>query len=503
MEQMISFENLTVAPYQVERLLDVRMEHRMNEHSTFYFKALLPDEQKDSYAKSSREGSRVSLMAKDSGGKSSILFQGMVQDVKVKAIQGLYYMEVYAISYSYLLDVEKKSRTFQNKKMPYKELMQQVAADYTNAMVEDAVTGGASTGQLIVQYKETDWEFLKRLASHFHTGLVSDIHFDRPACYFGIPNHGKLTVDVMNYGVKQNIGKYLKLSKNGISGLQEQDFIYYEVETNLPANIGDVVQFQGQTLYVYEIQGYMEKGSFLHRLTLTTQKGMSQPYQYHDRIAGGSLNGKIVEIQNDRVKVLLEVDEVSGHSPGELCFFPYSTIYSSQDGSGWYCMPEIGDQVRIYFPDGIEEHSYAISSVHEAVDPSQQQGMGSSPSGGGSGAAGSSGGSSGGGGGAYSGQRDDPSVKSLRNQDGKEIRLTPDGIYIISDGTTITLTDDGGVSIISDQNIEFKSDQNIILSAEQDVNIVGLTGIDLSCNETASIKMEENVEVIGQEVKSN
>lgn len=489
MEQMISFQNLAVAPYEVEQLLDVHINHQINEHSTFYFKALLPEKKKDSYAKKSEQGSNVTLMVKGSDEESCILFQGMVRDVEVKAVQGLHYMEVYAVSYSYLLDVEKKSRTFQNKQMSYRELTRQVTADYADAKVKDMITEGAGTGQLLVQYKETDWEFLKRLASHFHTGLVNDVHFDQPRCYFGVPNNGKSTLNVFDYGVKRDAGKYLKLSKNGISGLREQDFIYYQVETDLAASIGDTVQFQGQTLYVYQIEGRVKKGVFLHYLTLTTQKGMSQPYRWHNRIAGGSLNGKIVEIQNDQVKVSLEVDEVSGHSPGPLCFFPYSTIYSSQDGSGWYCMPEIGDSVRIYFPDGTEENSYAISSVHEGVDLSLQQSMGNCPSGGG--------------GGAYSGQRDDPSVKSLRNQDGKEIRLTPDGIYIIADGTTITLTDDGGVSIVSDQNIEFKSDKNIILSAQEDVSIVGLSKVDLSCNETASIKMEENVEVIGQEVKSN
>ncbi len=500
-DKTITFQNLVVAPYEIEQLLDVRIDHQINEHSTFYFKALLPEGKKDSYARNSRQGSNVILRFNDSDGESCILFQGMARDVEIKAIQGAHYIEVYAVSHSYLFDVEEKSRTFQNKQMSYTGLAQQVAAGYAGAMVKDVVTGGAGINQLIVQYKETDWEFLKRLASHFHTGLVNDVHFDQPRCYFGIPNNGKLTLNVFNYGVKRDDRKYLKLSKSGINGLCEQDFIYYQVETDQVANIGDAVQFQGQTLYVYQIEGRVKNGIFLHHLTLTTQKGMSQPYQWHDRIAGGSLNGKIVEIQNDRVKVSLEIDEASGHSPGQLCFFPYSTIYSSQDGSGWYCMPENGDSVRIYFPDGTEEHSYAISSVHEGVDASLQQSMGNRPSGAGS--AGASSGASAGGSGGYSGQRDDPSVKSLRNPDGKEIRLTPDGIYIIADGTIITLTDDGGVSIVSDQNIEFKSDKNIILSAEEDVSIVGLSKVDLSCNETASIKMEENVEVIGQEVKSN
>lgn len=394
--------------------------------------------------------------------------------------------------------------------MLYRELIQQIVEEamekeaviqgITDILVKDVATRGADIEQLIVQYNETDWEFLKRLASHFYTGLVNDVHFAYPRCYFGIPSHRKLSLNSVHYSVKKNAGKYLKLSKSGISGLREQDFIYYQVETDLPVNIGDEVQFQGQTLYVYQIKGYMEKGTFIHNLILTTKNGMSQSYQWNERITGASLSANIVEVQNDRVKVSIEVDEVSGHSPGELCFFPYSTVYSSQDGSGWYCMPEIGDHVRIYFPDGTEEHSYAISSVHEGVDLSLQKNKGNAPSSAAGGTSSSSGGS---GSGDYSGQRDDPSVKSLRNQDGKEIRLTPSGIYIIADGTTITLTDDGGVSIVSDQNIEFKSDKSIILSAEEDVNISGLTSVDLSCNETASIKMKENVEVIGQEVKSN
>lgn len=503
MEQLISFQNLAVAPYEVEQLLDVRMDHRINAHSTLYFKALLSDEKKDSYVKSSRKGSDVSLLVNDSGESSEILFQGMVRNIEVHVIQGSYYMEVYAVSYSYLLDTVRKNRTFQNKQMSYDALLQQVAADYMDARVKDAVTKGAATGQLIVQYEETDWEFLMRLASHFHTGLVNDVHFGKPACYFGVPNNGRLKLDVFDYSVKLHASKYLKLSKSGITGLREQDFVYYQVETNMSANIGDEVQFQGQTLYVCEIKGRMEKGIFRHHLTLATQKGMSRLYRQHDRIAGCSLDAKIVEIKNDRVKVSFEVDEALGHSPGKLCFFPYSTIYSSQDGSGWYCMPEIGDHVRVYFPDGIEEHSYAISSVHEEVDPLMLQGRESPLSDSESSVVGKSGGSQGGGGGAYSGQRDDPSVKSLRNQDGKEIRLTPDGIYILADGTTITLTDAGGVAIVSDQNIELKSDHSIILSAGEDVNILGQAGIDLSCKETASIKIEENVEVIGQEVRSN
>ena len=107
MEQIISFQNLEVAPYTVEQLLDVRIDHRMNEHSTFYFKALLPEEIKDSYAKNSSQGSNVKLQVIRDGGKREILFQGMVRDLEVSAVQGSYYIEVSAVSYSCLLDTAR------------------------------------------------------------------------------------------------------------------------------------------------------------------------------------------------------------------------------------------------------------------------------------------------------------------------------------------------------------------------------------------------------------
>lgn len=44
-------------------------------------------------------------------------------------------------------------------------------------------------------------------------------------------------------------------------------------------------------------------------------------------------------------------------------WFEYSTAYSSSDQSGWYCMPEVGDTVRVFFPSGNEGQAFAASST--------------------------------------------------------------------------------------------------------------------------------------------
>lgn len=481
----IPIGNLRVYPYTIEQLLEVKIQQKINGHSTFYLKGLMSNTGKKGDTEVSDEGTNVSLSAVAASGEEFILFQGVAQDVKIQVEQDVHILEIQAVSNSYLLDVEKKSRSFQNKKRAYTDLIQQITSGYPGADVIDVASNGVPTNQFIIQHMETDWEFLKRLASHFNTGLVCDVRFDTPKYFFGVPHMQALELANNNYTVKKDMQKFNLLSQNGVGGLGEQDFIYYEVETNCVARIGDQVSFQQKQLYVSDITSLAENGLFVSRLVLVPQKGLSQLYQPNNNIVGASFSGRILESKNDQVKVNLDIDR--GLDPGDPCFFLYSTIYSSQDGSGWYCMPETGDTVRIYCPDGQDDHAYAISSVHEQVDPALQH---QKPDG--------AGGASGGG---YSGQRDDPSVKSLTNSAGMEVRLTPDGVYIISDGATITMTAEG-IEMFSENDIVFKSEKNIYMSAEQEVSIVGTSEIGL-CSESATVLMTDNVEIVGQEVKAN
>lgn len=150
------------------------------------------------------------------------------------------------------------------------------------------------------------------------------------------------------YQIRMDAARYLRLSNSGVPDLANQDFLSCQVEWNHPVDLGDRIEFNGRLLNVSKIISRVENGVFVQLLTLTSLKGMSQPYQGNDKIAGCSLNGQIEEIKNDQVKVSLEADTAAGHSPGAPCFFPYSTIYSSKDGSGWYCMPEwISDVLRL------------------------------------------------------------------------------------------------------------------------------------------------------------
>ena len=116
-DEEITFQNLKIAPYEIKHLLKAVVIQKMNEHSTLYIKALLPEEKKDSDVQRCTGGSNISFSYIRADGSEYVLFQGLVKDIQVQSINGMYYMEVSAVSYSYLLDIEKRTRTFQQKGM--------------------------------------------------------------------------------------------------------------------------------------------------------------------------------------------------------------------------------------------------------------------------------------------------------------------------------------------------------------------------------------------------
>ncbi len=82
----------------------------------------------------------------------------------------------------------------------------------------------------------------------------------------------------------------------------------------------------------------------------------------------GTFTGTVVNVSGTAVQVALEIDKVSGNPASFLV--PFIPQYSaSPNGSGWYCMPEPGDDVRIYFPSKNEQEAIALSSASNYPAP--------------------------------------------------------------------------------------------------------------------------------------
>lgn len=499
-ETALTYKDIIVMPYNI-RVNQIEITQQMNEHATLHLTGVIPDELEDSYVYMTDAETAIEVLQIASDGQAIPIFNGLALDVQVKSVLGTYYLEVKAVSHTYVLDVKKKNQTYQDAGMPYSELIDVCIADQKGADFMDCVTNGANLGSFTMQYIETDWEFLKRMASRFHTGLVPDTVHSAAKFYFGVPFQpgGTPEMEAINYRVKKAIGNFLISSKNHLDGITDSDYMYYEVESLQPFKIGNEVTFQSKTLYVYKIFSTLKDGLFKHIYTLTPQNGFSVHTTYNQAIIGASIQGKVIDVAGDKIRIHVDFDE--GQEKDTAYWFPYSTIYASEDNTGWYFMPELSDNVRIYFPGNRESEGIAISSVSKAPPKSGAMLAATNPP---------SPGGGGGGGASAAPPADsrqdparmaDPDVKTLRTKHGKQILLAPDRIVISGGGLMISLMDDNGISIISDKNITLQATEKVAINAKQ-IMINANEKIEMTCKEN-SIKMEDKMEIKGTEVRAN
>ncbi len=79
------------------------------------------------------------------------------------------------VSASYTLDIEKRKRTFSEEQQTCSALIGKVLQAYPGSDMIYYTGGGEAVGEPILQYEETDWELLQRLASRLQAVVVCDI----------------------------------------------------------------------------------------------------------------------------------------------------------------------------------------------------------------------------------------------------------------------------------------------------------------------------------------
>ena len=184
-------------------------------------------------------------------------------------------------------------------------------------------------------------------------------------------------------------------------------------------------------------------------------------------MAGASLDGIVQKVKEDQVQVAILKDENKQQAIN--IWYPYATVYSTSDGTGWYCMPEPGDMVRLTVPGSEEKEAFVTSSVHMETD---------------------------------SADRKDPNIKSFKSKYQKEVRFTPESIVITNNqGTKIELTDAEGIHIISAHSVMLEAAEDMTISSDTGSLIVaGTSSVSLKQGENA-INLDKGITFTGGELK--
>ena len=268
---------------------------------------------------------------------------------------------------------------------------------------------------------------------------------------------------------------YKYMLQNHLQDASETDYITYKIQNYEILKLGDNIQLENQAFYVYKGTYEMKNGILENTYKLRIKNGLRQKRIYNTKIIGSSIDGKIISIQGDLVKIHLNIDK--SQDIGSAYLFKFSTMSASSDGSGWYCMPEIGDSVKAYFPTKDEDESFAVSAVSE-----YKQGAGEAED-----------------------RMGSPDDKYLRTAQDKQVKLTPAGIFISCDSgqAEMNLTSDGTLNITSQNNINVTAEENIKIEAQKSFLISAKQTINFACDKNAGLDFDEQGQIREKGTKVN
>lgn len=434
--EVISYENIKISGFPFQKLLTLHIIHNPNEHGFAEIEGEIDPEQAQSIVQRADEKMEV-VITTTAEGQPQKLFCGCVKSLSMQQENAYSRIKLQLYTTSRRTDITKENRTFQNTSKTYGQIISEDIS--ANADLHMMVSDKA-IGQLIMKYNETDWEFTKRMASQLKAPLVADIYSARAQLYIGLPPASRtITAESGSYSYGSDVSAYTQNADAMV-----EDFAGEQVELEQYAYIGDQISLNGKNKFIKSVYAYLEDGIMHIRYGLLaatamaaggSMAGIAVPMT-ESKASGKMMKGIVQAIDKDKVQVhLTDIDK--GYDSGGNWWFPFSTAYSSSDGSGWYCMPEEGDEVRVFFPSGKEGEAFAASSV--CMNP---------PS--------------------------NPKHKSWKAPGGKEILLTDEGMYIIgkSGKIYINLTDEKGIEIHSDKDISITSDAKISVTSADEVHIV-------------------------------
>ncbi|MGL5568535.1 MAG: hypothetical protein ACRDB9_04735 [Cetobacterium sp.] len=283
-------------------------------------------------------------------------------------------IEIEALSVTKELDREKKFRAYQNIDLSLLDILQDVVLEYKQVnFIFNDILKSIKIGKPIIQYNESNWDFIVRVASHAGVGV------------YPLANRG-IAIG-LNNGTNQEkaievLDNLWQISKN------EYGEIGYLFNSQNVLLCGDEVVLWTDIKKEERVSLNVHSGEIELINSLTSSKvSMIQEMYKYPYITNKNIAGKVIEGTVEKVfaedgiaKMTVNLSEglkktatiksgfksvpKKAYSDTKGRFnFPYTTPYS-QTNTGLFCTPEINDRVTVYYPTEEEIESYVMGTIN-------------------------------------------------------------------------------------------------------------------------------------------
>ena len=422
LQRRIEYSDLKfISSFAMEKILDFQTWEVPGEHARGNFRLLLSENE------TGINSMNAPIQLLGQGNTAGALFSGYPEKVEIKEERGYRIADIQAVSGTILLDQKKSNRVFQKKVQTYMGIASAVTADTDHSA---CILPGSDmrTGGTLIQYQETDWRFLKRMASQLGLSLVPDTSYYYPRFYLGLPEGEKRELgEIISCDLCFD-GRYYAVS--GKCLVDREDFICYDVVTRTSLSLGDRVTYEGRELLVSRKKTELAGGEVIFTYRLAGNGYTWVPWEDNPDYTGMSFVGFIVGTQGEQVEVAFDIDKTA--AGGNRYGFAPAT------GNLMYCMPQKGTKTSLYIGNGDEAQGIATGCIR--TNGSTCEGTGS------------------------------PEKKSFRSEHGKGMDLYPQRMGLDGGETgKITFEDETGTTI--------ESNGGLVLMAKEGIRLESMTGI--------------------------
>ncbi|MBD5135752.1 MAG: TNT domain-containing protein [Lachnospiraceae bacterium] len=348
-------------------LLDLKLNIEPNDHGHAELLIRMVDEGRGENLLKSMENKMITIKskAKDNTG---ILFKGYMESCMVRPQIDGETVEIGLVTATVKADDKLKSCSFQKEKMKYSEIIDMTAAECKGVCrYYDSGIKSKTILKPVIRYKETGWEFIKRMASRHWMQVIPDETADKPVFTVGLKQEGsapergffqKEYIDFMDVGAY--IERKLKeedcsASAEDYKGIKARSFNNYK--------IGMSSSFRRKNMVICAKRAEMEGAQIVFTYVLGSKELYAPEPKYNMNLHGRCLEGKVVKCENETVKMQLDIDVKSESEKPESELYRFN--WQPETGNLMYCMPEKDTVVSLYVGGVDEGEAIVINSLRK------------------------------------------------------------------------------------------------------------------------------------------
>ena len=432
----------------VQALLGFRTVEEPGEHGRGVFRVRLEAGTEGEDAGNLLQDSPVALQELDADGnpRGLPLFSGHPEEIRLFSGGGYREAEITVLSGTVLFDRVKRDRVFQAPGQDYGDITGRVAGNTQNGACILTVPD-RKTGMPFFQCGETDWEFLKRVASRMGLPLVADSGWHHPRFYVGLRRGAvKVIPRGSSYTLSFDGERYYGMKDRG-SAVAREDFFCYDVATWVNLELGERTRLDGKELSVNRKEMVLQDGTVEFRYRLAGPGySLVAPGQNVD-MTGMGLAGEVAGTAGEMCELALDLEP--GQGGGQKYPFAPGT------GSFMYCMPQTGTRVYLDLGDGTEAGAMVSGCIR--TNGAECEGTG------------------------------DPANKNFHTEHGKGMEMHPESMCLAGgEAGSLLLDDECGATLASATDLIAYAKGGIRLEGGRTIDVEALSGIFAQALEAAT-----------------